>query len=77
MKRKIALGVVGLLVAAYIVLAWRVAPAPAHPYFTGWNGRWSWPIKAANGSIPATRSGDARIGRVGRGRAGNGHPRQQ
>ena len=35
MKRKIALGVVGLLVAAYIVLAWRVAPAPAHPYFTG------------------------------------------
>lgn len=35
MKRKIALGVVGLLVAAYIVLAWRVAPAPTHPYFTG------------------------------------------
>jgi glycerophosphoryl diester phosphodiesterase len=35
MKRKIALGVVGLLVAAYMVLAWRVAPAPDHAYFTG------------------------------------------
>jgi glycerophosphoryl diester phosphodiesterase len=35
MKRKIALGVVGLLAAAYIVLAWRVAPAPDYAYFAG------------------------------------------
>lgn len=33
MKRKIALGVVGLLLVVYAVLAWRVAPAPDYAYF--------------------------------------------
>jgi glycerophosphoryl diester phosphodiesterase len=33
MKRKIALGVVGLLLVVYAVLAWRVEPAPEYAYF--------------------------------------------
>jgi len=35
MKRRIGLSAVGLLLALYFILAWRVQPAPAHPYFDG------------------------------------------
>ena len=33
MKGKIGLGTAGLLLALYLILAWRVEPAPPYPYF--------------------------------------------
>ena len=35
MKRKIGLSAAGLLLALYLILAWRVEPVPPHPYFAG------------------------------------------
>ncbi|MFO7539875.1 MAG: glycerophosphodiester phosphodiesterase [Chloroflexota bacterium] len=37
MKGKIALGLIGLLLFIYLILAWRVEPVPPHPYFDGLN----------------------------------------
>jgi glycerophosphoryl diester phosphodiesterase len=35
MKGKMGLGLLGLLLFIYLVLAWRVEPVPPHPYFDG------------------------------------------
>jgi glycerophosphoryl diester phosphodiesterase len=35
MKRNVVLGLIGLLLLIYLILAWRVQPVPPHPFFDG------------------------------------------